>query len=75
MKEALHTLRNILMTRRQHGKESFVLFVDLARAFDTVEHKVLFTILGKYGVPDLIEVIHKIYANVNNLKFTIGKEK
>jgi hypothetical protein len=34
--DALHTLKNIIMTRMQHGKESFVLFVDLVKAFDTI---------------------------------------
>ena len=34
--EALHTVRNILTTRRHHGKETYVLFVDLVKAIDTV---------------------------------------
>ncbi len=34
--EALNTLRNILMTKRQHGKEFIVLFVDLVKAFANV---------------------------------------
>jgi hypothetical protein len=59
----------------QQGKESFVLFVDLVKAFDSADHKVLFSILGRYGVPNsLIEVIDKIYANIN-LRFTMGKKK
>jgi hypothetical protein len=37
--ETLHTLRNILITRLQQGKESFVLFVDLVKAFNTADHK------------------------------------
>lgn len=72
--ETLHTLRNILITRLQQGKESFVLFVDLVKAFDSADHKVLFSILGRYGVPNsLIEVIDKIYANIN-LRFTWVKK-
>jgi hypothetical protein len=29
--EAFHSLRNMLITRRHHGKESYVLFVDLIK--------------------------------------------
>jgi hypothetical protein len=73
--EALHTIRNILITRRLHGKETYVLFVDLVKAFDTVIHEALFTILSKYGIPqNLITVIKKMYNTVK-LSFTIGKEK
>ena len=54
--EALLTLRNIIITRWQHGKKSFVLFDGLVKAFATADHKVV----GRNGVPDsLIEVIHK----------------
>jgi len=73
--EALHTIRNILITRRLHGKETYVLFVDLVKAFDTVIHQALFTILTKYGIPqNLITVIKKMYHTVK-LSFTKGKEK
>ena len=47
----------------------------LLKAFDTVIHEALFTILAKYGVPEnLITVIRKMYHTVK-LSFTIGKEK
>ncbi len=47
----------------------------LSQRLNAVEHKVLFIILGRYGVPDkLIEVIHTMYANINQ-KFTVGTEK
>ena len=73
--EALHTIRNILTTRRHHGKETYVLFVDLIKAFDTVDHEVLFQILAKYGIPPaLITVIKKMYKDCR-IKFTIGKEE
>jgi len=73
--EALHTIRNILTTRRHHGKETYVLFVDLVKAFDTVDHEVLFQILAKYGIPPaLITVLKKMYRDCK-IKFTIGKEE
>ena len=73
--EALHTIRNILTTRRHHGKDTYVLFVDLVKAFDTVDHEVLFQILAKYGIPPaLITVIRKMYKDCR-IKLTIGKEE
>ena len=59
------TLRNLLITRRHHGKESFILFVDLVKAFDTIDQSVMFTILKKYGIPhELLAVIKKMYTEV-----------
>ena len=73
--EAIHTIRNLLTTRRHHGKETYVLFVDLVKAFDTVDHEVLFQILAKYGIPPaLITVIRKMYKDCR-IKFTTGKEE
>jgi hypothetical protein len=62
--EAQHTLKRALLLRRQHGLESYALFVDLVKAFDTVQHPLLFDILKKYGIPTtLIKVIEKMYKN------------
>ncbi len=73
--EALHSLRNLLITRRHHGKETYVLFVDLIKAFDSIDQNVMFKILEKYGIPQtLLDVIKKMYNDVR-LQFTIGKEK
>ena len=43
--EAQHTLKRALLLRRQHGLETYALFVDLVKAFDTVQHPLLFKIL------------------------------
>jgi hypothetical protein len=45
--EAIHTLRAALSVRRLHGKEMCVLFIDLVKAYNTVNHDLLFKILGK----------------------------
>ncbi len=49
--EAQHIIKRALLLRRQHGLESFVLFVDLVKAFDTIQHTLLVQILEKYGIP------------------------
>ena len=45
--EALHSIRSALMLRHHHGLKKFVLFVDLVKAFDLIQHEVLYTILKK----------------------------
>ena len=49
--EAQHILKRALLLRRQHGLESYAIFVDLVKAFDTVNHDLLCQILAKYGLP------------------------
>jgi hypothetical protein len=61
-----------LLLRRQHGLESHAIFVNLVKAFDTVNHKLLYQILEKYGLPPpLVQVIKKIYSNCKvKIKFS-----
>jgi len=48
------------MTRRHHGIETFILFIDLVKAFSSANYEIIYKILPKYGIPDpLIEVIKK----------------
>jgi hypothetical protein len=44
--------RSTLTLRRLHKKETFVLFVDLIKAFDTVNHDLLFKVLLKFWIPE-----------------------
>jgi len=72
--EALHSLRTILMTRRHHGLETYVLFIDLVKAFDSINYDIMYRILARYGIPEpLIEVIRKMYSNCY-VQMTVGKE-
>jgi hypothetical protein len=49
--QAMHSLRAALSIRRTHDIDTYVLFVDLVKAYDTVNHALLFGILKKYGIP------------------------
>jgi hypothetical protein len=62
------------------------LFVDLVKAFDTVQHPLLFGILKKYGIPDsLSKVVQKMYKNcivsfkieneTKNIKYNTGVQQ
>ncbi len=71
--EAQHILKRALLLRRQHGLESFAIFVDLVKAFDTVHHDLLCKILSKYGLlEDLVKNVAKLYKNCI-VKIRVGK--
>ena len=51
--------------RREHGKGSWMLLVDLVKAFDSVPRDVLFTVLAKFGVPPyLVSVIKRVKTDL-----------
>ena len=63
--DGIFCIRQALKKRRKHGKESWVLFVDLVKAFDSVPRDVLFTVLAKFGVPPhLVSVIKRINTDL-----------
>ena len=71
--EAQHILKRALLLRRQHGLESYAVFVDLVKAFDTVHHDLLCQILAKYGLPPLlVQTVKKLYKNCK-VKIRVGK--
>ena len=49
--DAVFNLKSALQTRKEHGHETWVVFVDLMKAFDTVNHELMLMILKKYGFP------------------------
>ena len=72
--EAQHIIKRALLQRCQYGLESYAIFMDLVKAFDTVHHKLLHQILIKYGLPvPLIQTIKKLYNNCK-VKIKIGKQ-
>ena len=58
VKQALHTLS-------QHGADSYVIFADLVKAYDTVDRELLMKIMARYGCPEeLIFVLRKLYSDI-----------
>ncbi len=58
VKQALHTLS-------QHGADSYVIFADLVKAYDTVDRELLWKIMSRYGCPEeLIFVLRKLYTDI-----------
>ena len=58
------TLRSILQNEKEHNKDTWGVFIDLVKAFDTVNHSLLYLVLSKFGRPDkIVRMIRKLYIN------------
>ena len=69
------TLKSSLQTIQEHQLEDHVLFVDLVKAFDSVNHELLWKILKLYGIPNnLIIILKKLHTNVTYI-MKVGKEE
>jgi hypothetical protein len=74
----MHILKAVTSLMTEHDRAIHVLFVELVKAYDTVNHALLFGILKKYGISEeLIEVGERMYNDckvhlqVENEKRTI----
>ena len=68
---AILNTRVILKERQRSGKDTWAIFIDLVKAFDTIPRESLFKVLAKFGIPDkLIGVIRRLYSNLK-VKITI----
>ncbi|KAL7531695.1 hypothetical protein ACHAWF_003870, partial [Thalassiosira exigua] len=68
-------LKSLLHLRRQHNLDTFVVFADLVKAFDTSNHELMIDILERYGAPPkFCNAIQRLYDNLK-VVLKIGKEK
>ncbi len=50
--------------RKEHGLETWALFIELAKAFDTVPREALFAILRRFGLPDhFVNIVICLHEN------------
>ena len=67
------TIKRLLHTRHNHNLPTYVPFVDLVKAFDTVDHNLILQILKKYGAPPkLLSSIARMYQDLK-VVLKIGK--
>ena len=58
-------VRQAINLRHEAGKDTYVLFVDLVKAFDSVPRDGMIKVLGKFGVPErMLNWIERIYEKV-----------
>ncbi len=63
--DGLFTLKTLLNAHKNHDLPSFVAFVDLVKAYDTVNHDLLLKVLGKYGAPPkFVAAIKTMYTDL-----------
>jgi hypothetical protein len=70
--DGLWNLAMALQKRKEHGLETWALFIDLVKAFDTVSREALFTVLRKFGMPDhFINLLVRLHTGVT-IKLKLG---
>ena len=71
----LFVIKTDLHARHKHNLGTYVAFVDLVKAFDSVSHAMIMLILERYGVlPKLRSAIERMYKDLK-IVLKIGEDK
>ena len=68
-------IKTALHARHNHNLGTYVAFVDLVKAFDTVSHTMLILILERYGVPPKLRSAIEWMYKYLKIEIKIGKAK
>ena len=77
--DAIAALKSMLLKRKEHGLDTYVLYIDLVKCFDRISRVILFQVLAKAGVPPtIIKMIQALYKdctfvlNGETIEYTVG---
>ena len=73
--DATFALKLALQSRKEFNLDAWVVFVDIVKAFDTVNQEMLMKILSCCGIPDSLISVIKCLHQLVTIKFTWGKNK
>ena len=65
-------LREIIEKKKNQNQELYLTFIDIEKAYDTVDRRKLFTLLEHIGVDSRVVQVVKALYKENNVKFTLG---
>ena len=62
--DAKITMKTILLLRRELDHDSYVVFADLVKDFDTINLRLILELLKKYGIlNNVVRVVEKLYMD------------
>ena len=73
--EAMFSLKSILQSRWEHGLDTYAVFIDLVKAYNSIKHDVISIALRKIGVLErYIKWVEKLYGDFE-VVLKVGREE
>ena len=73
--DAIFSIKTLIKKRREHGLETWLLLIDLVKAFDRVPRELLWRVMLKQGVPPkIVSLLKALHATVK-VQFEVGGVK
>ena len=70
----IFTVRQLVEKSIEHATKSYIIFVDLRKAYDSVPHEALWVVLQRLGVPDILIDIVKSFHEEMEAKIRLDQE-
>ena len=73
--DAVFVLKTFLQERREKLLDTWVVFIDLVKAYDSIQHKVVDEMLHIFGVPEIVRTWIKKLCSDSMVELKVGKFK